>query len=312
MGATELGSSALWRDVATTRGLQHFCHTWSTSGCCINQAASLPSTESGGSGQSLEERSGGDREREGKKLEGLIDGDWCTVFVLSTCVFPFIYKGQTYNSCTMTDYSSLWCATTSNFDKDFQWTTCSTSSCVFPFIYKGQIYNSCTMTDYSIPWCATTSNYDKDFLWTTCSSKYLGNIELRSVLKVVIIITMHYIYEAFFNVLNGASHSVPVVTEKPKASTCVFPFIYKGQTYTSCTMTDYSSLWCATTSNFDKDFQWTTCSSKYLGNVELRSVLKVVIIITMHYIYEAFFNVLNGASESESGGTSTTTSTWMM
>uniref|UniRef100_A0A8C4RS24 Fibronectin type-II domain-containing protein n=1 Tax=Erpetoichthys calabaricus TaxID=27687 RepID=A0A8C4RS24_ERPCA len=211
---------------------------------------------------------------------------------VSTCVFPFIYKGQTYNSCTMTDYSSLWCATTSNFDKDFQWTTSicedvysgnsfDSSSCVFPFIYKGQIYNSCTMTDYSIPWCATTSNYDKDFLWTTCSSKYLGNIELR-------------------------------ITEKPKASTCVFPFIYKGQTYTSCTMTDYSSLWCATTSNFDKDFQWTTCSSKYLGNVELRSVLKVVIIITMHYIYEAFFNVLNGASESESGGTSTTTSTWMM
>ncbi|XP_051780252.1 epididymal sperm-binding protein 1-like [Erpetoichthys calabaricus] len=154
---------------------------------------------------------------------------------VSTCVFPFIYKGQTYNSCTMTDYSSLWCATTSNFDKDFQWTTCSSvplvtekpkaSSCVFPFIYKGQIYNSCTMTDYSIPWCATTSNYDKDFLWTTCSS-------------------------------------APVVTEKPKASSCVFPFIYKGQTYNSCTMTDYSSLWCATTSNYDKDFQWTTCSSQ--------------------------------------------------
>uniref|UniRef100_A0A8C4RP20 Fibronectin type-II domain-containing protein n=1 Tax=Erpetoichthys calabaricus TaxID=27687 RepID=A0A8C4RP20_ERPCA len=200
---------------------------------------------------------------------------------VSTCVFPFIYKGQTYNSCTMTDYSSLWCATTSNFDKDFQFHfrhldsfPPKVSTCVFPFIYKGQTYNSCTMTDYSSLWCATTSNFDKDFQWTTCSNVYSGN--------------------SF------------------DSSTCVFPFIYKGQTYTSCTMTDYSSLWCATTSNFDKDFQWTTCSSKYLGNVELRSVLKVVIIITMHYIYEAFFNVLNGASESESGGTSTTTSTWMM
>uniref|UniRef100_A0A8C4RLR1 Fibronectin type-II domain-containing protein n=1 Tax=Erpetoichthys calabaricus TaxID=27687 RepID=A0A8C4RLR1_ERPCA len=217
------------------------------------------------------------------------DFQWTTCSItekpkVSTCVFPFIYKGQTYNSCTMTDYSSLWCATTSNFDKDFQWTTCSTSSCVFPFIYKGQIYNSCTMTDYSIPWCATTSNYDKDFLWTTCSTStcvfpfiYKGqtytSCTMTDYSSLWCATTSNF--DKDFQWTTCSSKYLG----NPKASSCVFPFIYKGQTYNSCTMTDYSSLWCATTSNYDKDFQWTTCSSKYLGNVELRRVLKVVIII---------------------------------
>ncbi|XP_039605440.1 epididymal sperm-binding protein 1-like [Polypterus senegalus] len=205
----------------------------------------------------------------------------------ASCVFPFVYKGKTYNSCTMTDSSSLWCATTSNYDKDSRWTTCSsvpevtekpkTSSCVFPFIYKGQTYNSCTMTDSSTPWCATTSNYDKDGRLTTCSitgieascvfpfvykGKTYNSCTMTDSSSLWCATTSNYDKDSRWTTCS----SVPAVTVKSKASSCVFPFIYKGQTYNSCTMTDYSSLWCATTSNYDKDFLWTTCSSQAISN----------------------------------------------
>jgi len=41
---------------------------------------------------------------------------------------------------------------------------------------------------------------------------------------------------------------------------CKFPFVYNGETYTSCTcngpLVDY---WCATTNNLDRDAQWGFC-----------------------------------------------------
>ena len=38
---------------------------------------------------------------------GTIDGD--------KCMFPFQYKGVTYNDCTMADESKLWCITERNY-----------------------------------------------------------------------------------------------------------------------------------------------------------------------------------------------------
>ncbi|XP_053865558.1 epididymal sperm-binding protein 1-like [Malaclemys terrapin pileata] len=44
----------------------------------------------------------------------------------SPCVFPFIYKGRTYQNCTAVDdqMGRPWCATTSNYDKDHLWRFC--------------------------------------------------------------------------------------------------------------------------------------------------------------------------------------------
>uniref|UniRef100_H9GGQ9 Fibronectin type-II domain-containing protein n=1 Tax=Anolis carolinensis TaxID=28377 RepID=H9GGQ9_ANOCA len=43
------------------------------------------------------------------------------------CVFPFIYKGVSYNACTTEGMSDgkLWCANTSNYDIDKKWVYCN-------------------------------------------------------------------------------------------------------------------------------------------------------------------------------------------
>lgn len=47
---------------------------------------------------------------------------------------------------------------------------------------------------------------------------------------------------------------------------CVFPFKFNGKWFADCIrQTDASSLWCATTSDFDKDQRFGNCPSK--GNL---------------------------------------------
>ncbi|XP_048373115.1 epididymal sperm-binding protein 1-like [Sphaerodactylus townsendi] len=200
-----------------------------------------------------------------------------------SCHFPFIYWGQPYETCT-TKHSrdgKPWCATTGNYDKDrkwsycadtrlsadpmgpchfplrlngHSWTTCVTDSsfdgepwcsltnnvekdnkkvrctasepCSIPFTYKKRRYYACTK-DGSVGeqhWCATTSNYDADKKWKTCVFQDYG----------------------------GSS----------KNKSCVFPFEYKEKTYHQCTTEDEPTgrSWCATTSSYDKDGEWTFCA----------------------------------------------------
>lgn len=83
------------------------------------------------------------------------------------CVFPFIYNGKTYKTCT-TDGpgGDSWCATTANYDQDKKYGYCEFKTCdvktfegeccVFPFWYLGVRHYGCT-TAASVgkPWCGT-------------------------------------------------------------------------------------------------------------------------------------------------------------
>lgn len=40
---------------------------------------------------------------------------------------------------------------------------------------------------------------------------------------------------------------------------CYFPFKYKGEWYSECTMMNYNKAWCSTTANYDQDKQWGIC-----------------------------------------------------
>uniref|UniRef100_A0A8C3JB46 Matrix metallopeptidase 9 n=1 Tax=Calidris pygmaea TaxID=425635 RepID=A0A8C3JB46_9CHAR len=105
----------------------------------------------------------------------------------SPCVFPFIFDGTSYNTCTTDGRSDgyRWCATTANFDQDKKYGFCPNRDtaviggnsqgdpCVFPFTFLGQSYSSCTSQgrqDGKL-WCATTSNYDTDKKWGFCPDR---------------------------------------------------------------------------------------------------------------------------------------------
>ncbi|KGL99965.1 Matrix metalloproteinase-9, partial [Charadrius vociferus] len=105
----------------------------------------------------------------------------------SPCVFPFIFDGTSYNTCTTDGRSDgyRWCATTANFDEDKKYGFCPNRDtaviggnsqgdpCVFPFTFLGQSYSTCTSQgrqDGKL-WCATTSNYDTDKKWGFCPDR---------------------------------------------------------------------------------------------------------------------------------------------
>ena len=89
------------------------------------------------------------------------------------CVFPFVYKGQNYTTCTDAAESFLWCATTNNYDSDEKWSKCVIGTtggtlgggdCVFPSAYAGKWQSDCIHEDKeSRDWC-----YGKERNWGYC------------------------------------------------------------------------------------------------------------------------------------------------
>ncbi|KAB1262301.1 Matrix metalloproteinase-9 [Camelus dromedarius] len=101
--------------------------------------------------------------------------------------------------------------------------------CVFPFTFEGRSYSACTTDGRSdgYRWCATTANYDQDKLYGFCPTR------------------------ADSTVTGGNS----------AGELCVFPFTFLGKEYSTCTREGRNDghLWCATTSNFDRDKKWGFC-----------------------------------------------------
>uniref|UniRef100_A0A8C5KD64 Matrix metalloproteinase-9 n=1 Tax=Jaculus jaculus TaxID=51337 RepID=A0A8C5KD64_JACJA len=159
------------------------------------------------------------------------------------CHFPFTFEGRSYVACTTDGRSDdvPWCSTTADYDTDRQFGFCPSERlytqhgtgdgkpCVFPFMFEGRSYSSCTTEGRSdgYRWCATTANYDQDKLYGFCPTR------------------------ADSTVIGGNS----------AGELCVFPFVFLGKEYSSCTSEGRSDgrLWCATTSNFDSDKKWGFC-----------------------------------------------------
>ncbi|KAI3357388.1 hypothetical protein L3Q82_015820, partial [Scortum barcoo] len=103
------------------------------------------------------------------------------------CVFPFIFQGEEYDSCTTEGRTDgyRWCATTGSYDNDQKYGFCPSREtavtggnsegepCHFPFVFLGKQYDSCTSEgrgDGKL-WCSTTDNYDNDNKWGFCPDR---------------------------------------------------------------------------------------------------------------------------------------------
>ncbi|KAJ8265837.1 hypothetical protein COCON_G00149360 [Conger conger] len=161
------------------------------------------------------------------------------------CHFPFVFEGKSYSTCTTEGRSDNmpWCATTADYGRDQKYGFCPSEllytfagnsdgdKCVFPFVFLGESYDSCTTEGRSdgYRWCATTDNFDQDKRYGFCPNRDTA-------------------------VTGGNSEGEP----------CQFPFTFLGARYDSCTSEGRGDgkLWCATTSDYDRDKKWGFCPDK--------------------------------------------------
>eukprot|EP00096_Caligus_rogercresseyi_P013896 TRINITY_DN647_c0_g1_i14.p1 TRINITY_DN647_c0_g1~~TRINITY_DN647_c0_g1_i14.p1 ORF type:complete len:313 (+),score=3.49 TRINITY_DN647_c0_g1_i14:40-978(+) len=121
----------------------------------------------------------GDCSATGCQVETTATSSGCATTNGKNCVFPFMYNGVSYSTCTTVDFgNNAWCATSlTSSGESNAYGLCSSSCplettvaenecgtidsfpCVFPFTYSGTQYFACTTVEnYGTPWCATQVN----------------------------------------------------------------------------------------------------------------------------------------------------------
>lgn len=148
------------------------------------------------------------------------------------CVFPFLYGGVEYTVCTGT---SVWCATTYDYDTDAEWDYCDPE-------------NEVT--------CEGEGSTTAEPVITTV---------LKSTTTKATTITMTTVPEVATTLLVGSSSCVPEIPTED-GELCSIPFLYNGQLMTTC-VTEFGSPWCSLTPDFDEDdSSWAYCD---LANAKL-------------------------------------------
>ncbi|XP_054848608.1 epididymal sperm-binding protein 1-like [Eublepharis macularius] len=200
------------------------------------------------------------------------------------CYFPFIYQNRSHTTCISEGSADgePWCSVTENYDLNGRRISCKDSDprpCYFPFKYEDRFYCSCTRkgtTDDHL-WCSTTPDYDEDSQWKSCFlQEYGGNSHGEPCH-----FPFFYKEEIYHNCTsedeptgrlwcsttssfdNNGKWAFCADGVLPNNTTCVFPFTYKGVSYSSCTKKGSwrKKFWCSLTSNYDVNHMWKYCDS---------------------------------------------------
>ncbi|PFX26442.1 Seminal plasma protein BSP-30 kDa [Stylophora pistillata] len=193
------------------------------------------------------------------------------------CVFPFVYGGKTYNSCTKVAHHIFWCS----LDKVYKghWANCGLRCppgkktdnphgrcCVFPFVYGGKKYKSCTTVAHHRLWCSLDKVYKGH--WANCASpckslpcKNGGTCTMSGPDSFFCTCTDEFKGETCEKRLPCPSGKK---TDNPHGRCCVFPFVYGGKKYESCTKVAHNRLWCS----LDKIYKghWANCVNPCTNN----------------------------------------------
>merc|ERR1711962_306780 len=165
------------------------------------------------------------------------------------CKFPFLYKGEEYNNCTLYQSSGNrpWCATALKADGNMQqWANCDMEVCTDPHAVGGP-YSECvpSVTTEGKGWCATAVN--EDGIFTTrdfCSNPDCVPTTTTTTTTVATTADPSICKTEGGNQCQFPFNTVCTTSKGP----CMFPFLYKGKKYINCTLYQASggNPWCAT------------------------------------------------------------------
>ncbi|XP_020631489.1 uncharacterized protein LOC110068454 [Orbicella faveolata] len=217
------------------------------------------------------------------------------------CSFPFIYKGRRYNSCTRRNHNRPWCALTPNYDRDKKWGNCARRRPVRPVrpvvrpprgrrvgITTGVIaYGLGCFRDTGRRAISTLEGRSRLLKGHYRRRRYAiqkcAGAALRRGYRVFAIqhqgwcASARYAFRTYRKYgksnrcRNGKggpwANDVYVLRGSCRVRTtrnncCVFPFIYRGRRYRSCTRANSRRAWCALTPNYDADKMYGWCRGR--------------------------------------------------
>lgn len=146
-------------------------------------------------------------------------------------------------------------------------------------------------------WCSLTANFDRDRQWKYCEGCcWLCNCYIEVMRR-----TRYFVLVSRIKTTGGTGNG----------SECVFPFIYRGVSYSTCIYRIETSgsmrtfvQFCSTTSNLDRDGLWGFCLSNdsldFISSMFMDSCLRLwIVLFSVHLQWDRIYRLYQWTSFSQ-------------